>query len=89
MQNHEKMAQALLDWKTGQLSQETQAKLMQIQAGAMAGNRGGGVGGEPNANKRAGEGVQNRGVETPLNVIQRATANLGGGAPSLPEAPKL
>lgn len=38
---------------------------------------------------KVNEEVRRRGVETAANVIQRATANLGGGAPSLPKTPKL
>lgn len=67
--NPEKSAERLVAWKAGQLTQETQAKIELARAGAQAKLEAGGGGSE------------GRGVETPLNVLQRAKANLGGSAP--------
>lgn len=78
--NAEKAAERLAAWKAGQLTQETQAKLIEINAGAQARAQIG-------ASKTPA--APERKTETPMNVMQRAQANLGGGAPSLPQAPKL
>ena len=82
--NPAKAAERLMAWKSGQLTQETQAKIAEIAAGAQYGAQA----------KAATEtatpmGETGKAVETPSNVLQRATAGLGGGAPSLPQAPKL
>ena len=94
--NPEKFASRLVAWKQGQLSQETQMKLqaeMQMaQMNAQLGNTA-----KTSEIKAKGENEvakvseQNKGraVETAMNVMQRANANLGGGAPSLPKTPKL
>ena len=76
----EKAAERLLAWKSGELSVETQQKiqLMQEEAKmAVAGQQVAAPGdktGRPPAN-------ENRGLETPQNVMQRAQSNLGGTAP--------
>ncbi len=82
--NPEKSAERLVAWKQGQLTQETQAKIAEIAAGAKFGAEA----------KAATEtttpmGETGRKVETPANVLQRSTAGLGGTAPSLPGIPKL
>jgi len=74
-----KAAERLQAWKQGQLTAETQAKIAEIAASAK-------FGAEAKPATPEGEG---RSVETPQNVIQRATAGVGGTAPSLPGAPKL
>ncbi|MEK7112904.1 MAG: hypothetical protein AAB875_06360, partial [Patescibacteria group bacterium] len=79
----EKSAQELLLWKQGQLDMETQAKIAEAQASAQAGAQAkAAAGGAP-------ESAQGRGVESPLNVLQRARANLGGMAPVAPGTPKM
>lgn len=75
--NPEKTAERLATWKTGQLTQETQAKIAEAQAGVQA-----------RAEAKVAEG-QGRGIEQPLNVLQRSTANLGGMAPVAPGTPNL
>lgn len=94
--NPEKFAERLAAWKTGQLTQETNLKLqadmqmaqMQAQLGNQTRTSEMKVKG---ANEVAKVAEQNKGraVETAMNVMQRANANLGGGAPSLPKTPKL
>ena len=68
MPNPEQMEQNLLKFKMGQLSMETQAEIQKVQAGATAK-----AGAENPAPQRQ--------VETPANVMQRATQGLGGTAP--------
>ena len=82
--NPEKAAEMLLAWKQGQLTQETQAKIAEIAASAQ-------FGAEAKAATEVSTptGETGRAVETPRNVLQRATANVGGTAPSLPGIPKL
>lgn len=81
--NPEKYANRLLSWKTGQLTDETNAK---IKLAAVQSSLG------MNAAKKESElktSEEERKVETPQNVIQRATSNVGGTAPSLPKTPNL
>lgn len=81
--NPEKSAERLLMWKQGQLDQETQAKIALAQAGAQAGA-------QAKAQELSAKGVQagqGRGVEMPMNVIQRATMAMGGTAPVAPGTP--
>jgi hypothetical protein len=94
--NPEKYANRLMAYKAGQLTQETQMKLqaeMQMaQMNAQLGNTAKTT--EINAKGTAevakvAEQNKGRAVETAMNVMQRANANLGGGAPSLPKTPKL
>lgn len=81
--NPAKAAERLMAWKSGQLTQETQAKIAEIAAGAQ-------YGAQAKATENATSmGATGAGVETPANVMQRATASLGGTAPSLPGTPKL
>ena len=81
--NPSKAAERLQAWKQGQLTAETQAKIAEIAAGAK-------FGAEAKATETGTPmGETGRKVETPANVMQRATANLGGTVASLPEAPKL
>ena len=82
-ENPAKSAERLLAWKQGQLTQETQAKIAELAAGAK-------FGAEAAATKtETPMGETGRKVETPANVIQRSTAGLGGTAPSFPQAPKM
>lgn len=90
--NPAKAAERLIAWKQGQLTQETQAKIAEIAANAHYGAAAGGAGSttSPPATATATSmGETGAKVETPMNVTQRATANLGGTAYSLPKAPKL
>ena len=81
--NPERAAQRLQAWKSGQLTQETQAKIAEIAASAQYGAAA------KATETQSPTGETGRGVETPQNVIQRSTAGLGGSAPSLPGTPKL
>lgn len=72
-QNPEKAAERLQAWKAGQLTQETMQKIQEIEASA----RFGGAAGPGGSEKSKEPGA----VETPQNVIQRATSGLGGSAP--------
>ena len=83
--NPSKAAERLMAWKMGQLTAETQAKIAEINASAAA--SGGASPGPTKPTSPMGE--TGAGVETPANVVQRATTNLGGTAPSLPGTPKL
>ncbi|MEB3215558.1 MAG: hypothetical protein VKN72_04745 [Nostocales cyanobacterium 94392] len=90
--NPEKSAERLLAWKTGQLSQDTMAKIQLAKAQAEMGNAASiSQINAKGANEVAKIGEQNKGraVETAMNSLQRANANLGGTAPSLPKTPKL
>lgn len=75
--NPEKSAERLKFWKLGQLSAETEAKIATAKAGA-----------EAKASLAMGGEEEGRGTEMPANVLQRATAGLGGTAPSLKGIPK-
>lgn len=82
-QNPAKAAERLMAYKAGQLTQETQAKIAEIAAQSQ-------YGAQAEATKvDSPTGPSGKKVETPANVLQRATAGLGGTAPSLPQAPKL
>ena len=86
--NPAKAAERLQAWKQGQLTAETQAKIAEIAAGAkfsaeFATPKAPGGATEPAA--PAGSG---RSIETPMNVMQRATAGVGGTA-NLTATPKL
>lgn len=70
--NPEQLEQNLIAWKTGQLSQQTQAEIMKTMAGASA---------KSAMQPQEGVAGQGRGVETPQNVLQRARQELGGTAP--------
>lgn len=74
--NPEQTAERLLAWKQGQLTMQTQAKIAEARAGVQA-----------RAEAKGAE--EGRGVEMPMNVLQRATANLGGTAPIASGTPKL
>ena len=82
--NPAKAAERLMAWKAGQLTQETQAKIAEIAAGAQYGAQA-----QAATETATPMGETGKKVETPMNVMQRATASLGGGAASLPQAPKL
>jgi len=69
--NPEKAAELLLLWLQGQLEQKTRANIAEAEAGAQA-----------RAEASPAANPQERGSEAPANVLQRARANLGGGAPS-------
>lgn len=102
--NPEKAAERLMAYKSGQLTQETQAKIaenaaatqskmqadltVQANAPAPAGGASKSAGGTAKSKTKTAA-KKKRSIETPSNVIQRATANLGGTAPSLPQAPKM
>ena len=82
--NPAKAAERLMAWKSGQLTQETQAKIAEIAAGAQYGAQA-----KAATEKVTPMGETGKKVETPSNVMQRATAGLGGTAASLPQAPKM
>lgn len=83
--NPAKAAERLMAWKQGQLTAETQAKIQEIAASAQYGA----AAKVAEAGAETPMGESGKKVETPANVMQRATASLGGQAPSLPQAPKL
>ena len=69
-------AQRLLAWKTGQLTQETQARIAEMEAQSAMNM-------QVEMKKMQAEGLGEKpGVETPMNVMQRAKAGLGGTAPT-------
>lgn len=93
--NPAKTAERVAAWKQGQLTAETQAKIQEIAAQAHFAPAV--PGGTPTATPATATpatavttpmGATGAGVETPANVLQRATAGLGGSAPSLPKTPK-
>ena len=71
--NPEKRAQKLMAFKQGQLLLESQIRMKENAAATEAGA----VAKAQNPPEKSGEG---RGVETPMNVIQRAQQLLGGAA---------
>lgn len=73
--NPEKAAERLLAWKQGQLTQETMSRIAEAQAGLQA--------------KAGVSPEKGREVETPMSMLQRASAGLGGVAPIAPGTPKL
>jgi len=75
--NPEKAAQRLVAWKRGELDMETQQKLQLMEREAQLGMAAT-TPGEPKGRPPLNE---NRGTETPANVLQRAQGNLGGTAP--------
>lgn len=83
-ENPAKAAERLLAWKSGQLTQETMAKIQEIAANAKF-----------NAENRAATqtntptGESGKSVETPANVVQRSTQGLGGTAPTFKGTPKV
>ena len=79
--NPEKSAERLLAWKQGQLTMDTMAKIAQDTAAAQSGAAAKVATATPTEEGRA--------VETPLNVLQRTRANLGGIAPIAPGTPKM
>lgn len=81
--NPSKAAERLLAWKQGQLTQETQAKIAEIAASAKFDAE------FASKEKTTPMGETGKKVESPMNVLQRSTANLGGTAATLPETPKL
>ena len=97
MPNPDKTAERLMAYKAGQLTQETQARIqennaatqaklqadLQVQASAPVSAGGTAKGKTKTPSKK------NRKIETPMNVLQRATASLGGTAPSLPQTPNI
>lgn len=76
--NPAKAAERLILWKQGQLDQETQAKIAEIAAASKFG-AGPGAGGDTTPGAPMGESGAS--IETPANVVQRATANAGGTTP--------
>lgn len=99
--NPDKAAERLMAYKSGQLTQETQARIqennaatqsklaadMQLQASAPVPG-GGSAGGTAKSKSKAGSKKATK-VETPMNVMQRATANLGGTAPTFAGTPNM
>lgn len=84
--NPARAAERLQAWKQGQLTAETQAKIAEIAAGAKFGAEFAAPPTTPGAEKAPAE--SGRAIETPMNVMQRATAGLGGTA-NLTATPKL
>ena len=74
--NPEKSAERLVSWKSGQLTMESQAKIAEAKAGVMA-------------RASAAPAEKGRAVETPLNVLQRARAGVGGTAPVAAGTPNM
>jgi hypothetical protein len=79
--NPEKAAERLIAWTQGQLTMESNARIQEAQATAQV------------APPPAAKGTDNlkkpeRGVETPANVMQRATQGMGGTAPTPKGTPK-
>lgn len=88
--NPAKTAERLVAWKQGQLTQETMAKIAEIEAQAKSAAQYGGMGGgsgESTATKTP-MGESGRSVETPKNSLQRSATNLGGTA-DLTATPKM
>ena len=79
-----KSAERLAMWKQGQLTSETQAKIAEIAAGAKFGAEFA----APPATATGKPKESGRSIETPMNVMQRARANMGGTA-NLTATPKL
>ncbi len=93
--NPSKAAERLQAWKQGQLTAETQAKIAEIAAGAKFGAEAAAAGAPPTtpgtpqgATQPAAPAGSGRSIETPMNVMQRATAGVGGTA-NLTATPKL
>ena len=88
--NAAKSAERLLAWKQGQLTAETQAKIAEIAASAKFGAEfappAGGTSVGPATPTPTGE--SGRAIETPMNVMQRASAGVGGTA-NLTATPKM
>lgn len=81
--NPEKAAERLIAWTQGQLTMESNARIQEAQATSQLGaTQPAPSGGTDNLNK------PKRGVETPANVMQRATQGLGGTAPTPKGTPK-
>ena len=70
--NPEETTERLQAWLQGQLVQQTQARIVEGQAGAAA----------------KAQATPDRGVETNTNSIDRAENSIGGGPTKLPNAPK-
>lgn len=88
--NPTKAAERLMAWKQGQLTAETQAKIQEAAGTAEAQARfAPPTEGASSTKSKTPMGESGKKVETPANVMQRATASLGGTAPSLPGTPKL
>lgn len=83
--NPSKAAERLLSWKQGQLTAETQAKIAEIAAGAKFGAE---FAAPPGIASEKAKPESGRAIETPMNVLQRSTAGLGGTA-NLTATPKL
>lgn len=83
--NPAKAAERLQAWKQGQLTAETQAKIAEIAAGAKFGAEFATAKATPGtpqgATQPSAPDGSGRAIETPMNVIQRATAGVGGTAP--------
>lgn len=77
--NPAKSAERLALWKQGQLTAETQAKIAEIAASSHFAPKEAGAPGTPGATTPPAE--SGRAIETPMNVVQRATAGVGGTAP--------
>ena len=87
--NPAKASERLVAWKSGKLTQETQAKIAEIAASAKYGAEFGAQAGSGEATKvKTDTGESGRSVETPKSALQRATADVGGMAP-LTATPKL
>lgn len=87
--NPAKAAERLAAWKQGQLTAETMAKIQEAAGTAQAQAQFAPPTAPTSTKTKTPTGESGKKVESPMNVMQRATANLGGTAPSLPEAPKL
>jgi len=96
----EKTAERLVTWMQGQLTRETLAKIQEAtaiaqnqaaieqQLGATGGGTAtGGQRGAPRPTNPTPQGPATA-TETPLNVLQRSRASLGGTAPVAPGTPK-
>ena len=79
--NPAKSAERLAMWKQGQLTAETQAKIAEIAASASFAPKEGMVPGVGGQGPTAAPAESGRAIETPANVVQRATAGVGGQAP--------
>ena len=89
--NPAKAAERLVAWKQGQLTAETQSKIAEIAAGAKFGAEFAAppAGAAPaKASAPTAKPESGRSIETPMNVMQRATAGVGGTA-NLTATPKM
>lgn len=92
--NPAKAAERLAAWKQGQLTQETMAKIQELAAQSKFATEAAAAQAQFKTSGESSKvesptGESGAKVETPMNSLQRSTANLGGTAASLPQAPKL